>query len=52
MNLKIMSWNVRGLNDQNKRLQVHHFLKMWKADIICLQEMKLDVIDRKIVQSL
>ena len=51
MNLKICSWNVRGLNDNNKRLQVWHLLKLWKADIVCLQEMKLDLIDRKTVRS-
>jgi hypothetical protein len=52
MNLKICSWNVRGLNDNNKRLQVRYLLKSWKADIVCLQETKLDLIDRKIVRSL
>jgi exonuclease III len=52
MNLKIVSWNVRGLNDRDKRLQVSHLLKMWRADIVCLQETKLDFIDRGIVRSL
>ena len=52
MNLKICSWNVRGLNDNNKRLQVRYLLKSWKADIVCLQETKLDLIDRKIMRSL
>jgi hypothetical protein len=52
MNLKIVSWNVRGLNDRDKRLQVRHLLKMWNADIVCLQETKLDFIDRGIIRSL
>ena len=52
MNLKIVSWNVRGLNDRDKRLQVSHLLKMWKADIVCLQETKLEFIDRGIIRSL
>ena len=41
MNLKIVSWNVRGLNEQDKRLQVRNLIRKWKADIVCLQETKL-----------
>jgi hypothetical protein len=52
MNLKIISWNVRGLNFRDKRLQVRHMLKLWNADIVCLQETKLDFIDRGVVRSL
>jgi exonuclease III len=52
MNLKILSWNVRGLNDRDKRNQVRYFLKLWGADVICLQETKLDLITRGIVRSL
>ena len=44
--------NVRGMNDQNKRLQVKHLLKLWRLDIICLQETKLDLITRGLVCSL
>lgn len=36
MNLKIISWNARGLNDLNKRLQIKNLIKLWKADVICL----------------
>jgi exonuclease III len=52
MNLKIITWNVRGLNNRDKRLQVCHLLKMWKANIVCLQETKMDIIDRGIARSL
>ena len=52
MNLKIISWNVRGLNARDKRQQVHHMLKLWNTDIVCLQETKLDFIDRRVVRSL
>jgi exonuclease III len=45
MNLKILSWNVHGLNDRDKRHQVRYFLKLWGADVICLQETKLDFIN-------
>lgn len=52
MNLKILSWNVCGLNDRDKHNQVRYFLKLWGADVICLQETKLDLITRGIVRSL
>ena len=46
MNLKILSWNVRGLNDRRKRLIVKNLLRGWKCDVICLQETKLTGMDR------
>jgi exonuclease III len=52
MNLKILSWNVRGLNDREKRLQIRNLLNLWKADVICLKETKLKVVSRSIVASL
>ena len=36
MTLKLLSWNVRGLNEIDKRLQVRNLLRSWKADIVCL----------------
>ena len=52
MNLNIISWNVRGLNEVEKRLRIRNLLKLWKADIICLQETKLELVTRQIVRSL
>jgi exonuclease III len=40
------------LNDRDKRHQVSFLLKLWGADVICLQEMKLDLITKGIVRSL
>uniref|UniRef100_A0A2N9H0K3 Reverse transcriptase domain-containing protein n=1 Tax=Fagus sylvatica TaxID=28930 RepID=A0A2N9H0K3_FAGSY len=31
MNLNIVSWNVRGLNDKDKRLHMRNLIRMWKA---------------------
>jgi exonuclease III len=42
MNLKILTWNVRGLNDRAKRLCIKNMIKDWHADIICLQETKME----------
>ena len=36
MNVKIISWNVRGLNDSGKRLRIKNMLKDWHVDIIYL----------------
>ena len=52
MNLKILSWNVRGLNDCRKRLIVKNLLREWKCDVICLQKTNLASLDRQLVGSL
>ena len=51
MNLKILSWNVRGLNDRRKHSIVKNLLHGWKCDVICLQETKLTSMDRQMVGS-
>jgi len=48
---KIISWNVRGMNDSKKRLRIRGLLREWKADIVCLQETKMEVISREVVRS-
>jgi exonuclease III len=40
MKTKIVLWNVRGLNDKEKRLRIRGLHKDWKADIVYLQEAK------------
>ena len=52
INLKILSWTVCGLNDKDKRMQVKNALKVWRADIVYLQETKLEVISRAVIRSL
>ena len=52
MNLKLLSWNVRRLNEVAKRLQIRNLLRAWKVDIVCLQETKLEWINRGIVRSI
>jgi exonuclease III len=52
MNVKILFWNVRGLNDRDKWLQVRSLIKHWGADIICLQETKIELVSRSLVRSL
>ena len=52
MNLKILSWNVRGSNNPQKRDTVKNLLKGWKYDVVCFQEIKLDSVDAAVVKSL
>jgi hypothetical protein len=52
MKHKILTWNVRGLNEGKKRLRVRRLLSQWKVDIVCLQETKLDLITLDLVQSI
>jgi len=41
MKVKLLTWNVRGLNDQNKRIMVKSLMQKWKADVYCFQETKI-----------
>jgi exonuclease III len=52
MKLRLISWNVRGLNNPQKREVVKHLLREWRCDIVCLQETKLDGLDLQMVRSL
>jgi hypothetical protein len=52
MKLKIISWNVRGLNNPQKRESVRYWLRSWKCDVVCLQETKLAEVDLQVVRSL
>ena len=52
MTLRILSWNVRGLNNSWKREVCKNLLKEWKYDVVCFQEMKVSSIDVAFVRSL
>ena len=36
--LKLLTFNAKGLKDDDKRRNVFHWLKCKKADIVCIQE--------------
>ena len=52
MKHKILSWNVRGLNDRDKRMRINNLLRLWKVDIVCFQDTKMESISNCFVQSL
>jgi exonuclease III len=52
MNPKVLTWNVRRLNERDKRLRVSNLLRDWKVDIVCLQETKLALVSRVVMCSL
>jgi len=52
MKPKTVSWNVRGLNEKEKSLMIRGLLRDWKADIVCLQDTKMEYIYREVICSL
>ena len=48
MNLKLLSWNMRGFNNPT----VKNILMEWKCNVVCFQETKLDCTNSSIVKSL
>ena len=52
MKIKILSWNVRDVNDPDKRKVIKNFLRIHKADLVCLQETKVQQMNIDMVRSL
>lgn len=50
-NIKIVSWNVRGLNAKEKRVLVRHEIKKEKPHILCLQETKWAVQNARYIKE-
>ena len=51
LTIKFISWNVRGLNERNKRLAVRQTFLLEKPDLVCLQETKLETLDIKAIRE-
>jgi len=52
MTVKIITWNVRGLNQANKRCVIKNLIHEWKADVYCFQETKIEGDISNIVKDL
>ena len=50
--MRVLSWNVRGLNNPQKQEVCKNLLKKWKCDIVCFQETKLSSLNSLVVRSL
>jgi exonuclease III len=51
MKPKLISWNVRGMNELEKRMKIRRRLRKWKVDIVCLRETNMEVINLEVVRS-
>ena len=52
MKIRFVSWNVRGLNEKNKRMIIRAFIRAQKVDLVCFQETKLQEMSDRMVRSL
>ena len=52
MRLQILSWNVGGTNDRDKRKLIKDVIKNQKANLVRLQETKIQEMTSGIVRSL
>ena len=52
MKIKILSWNVRGVNDPVKRSVIKGFLISNRVDLVCFQETKVQQMNVGMVRSL
>ena len=52
MKIKILSWNVRGVNDKNKRKIIKALISSQKVDLVCLQETKMTEMSLGVMRSL
>ncbi|KAL6322576.1 hypothetical protein AAG906_009887 [Vitis piasezkii] len=50
--IRILSWNVRGANDSDKRKVIKPVIKSNKVNVVCLQETKIKDMNTGIVHSL
>ena len=48
---KVLDWNVRGLNNKDKRLLVYNIIDESQCAIICLQETKCENFDHSFIRS-
>ncbi|WJZ83279.1 hypothetical protein VitviT2T_002974 [Vitis vinifera] len=52
MKIRILSWNVRGANNCDKRKVIKALIKKNKVDLVCLQETKIQEMTRGIIRSI
>ena len=52
MKIRLLSWNVRGVNNCDKRKVIKTLIKKNRVDLVCLQDTKIQEMSRGLVRSL
>ena len=52
MKIKILSWNVKGVNNPEKRKVIKQFIRDQRVDLVCLQETKVQNMTLRMARSL
>ncbi|RVW76867.1 Transposon TX1 uncharacterized 149 kDa protein [Vitis vinifera] len=52
MNLKLLSWNVRGVNKSTKRKVIKSVIRKQKVDLFCIQETKIQDMTDRVIQDM
>ena len=52
MKIKILSWNVRGVNDPDKRRVIKSFLRSNSVDLVYIQETKVQQMNNVMARSI
>ena len=52
MNIKLLSWNVREVNESRKRKVIKSVVRKQKVDLFCIQETKIQFMTERVVRSL
>ena len=52
MRVKIMSWNVRGANDPDRRKIIRNVIRSHRANLVCFQETKIQKMTTVVARSL
>ena len=48
---RVLCWNVRGLNADNRQREVRAKIDESECDVICLQETKCEAFDWRLIQK-
>ena len=52
MKIRLLSWNVHGVNDSSKRKVIKALIRKQKVDLFCIQETKIQSMNEGMVRSL
>ena len=52
MKIKILLWNMRGVNNPEKRKVIKQFIRDQPVDLVCLQETKVQNLTLRMARSL